>query len=155
MNARTIAKLALPLVAATGLGACATMPQDTAVTNCGCSGSDCKKDVTITYGVDNSGHSVFKVKEKTEIDKGDRALVFKLDPRKANPPLPDYETADVTVVGKPDDQKNAWITSTTGKYDPDGQLVICIPDNLAANVDYYYEIEVDGFGKLDPRVIVK
>ena len=145
------ARIFLSLPFAALLAACAPVrPLTDDVVECGCSNNSCQENVTITYGVDNSGHSLLRVKEAIKVGREQLALVFKLDPR---PGDITYETTQVTVVGKSDDPKNAWITQTSGAHDPDQELVICIPSGLQ-NGDYFYEVRVEDFGLLDPRVVV-
>ncbi|MCW8873089.1 MAG: hypothetical protein OQK01_10785 [Xanthomonadales bacterium] len=151
MKSNAIMRLSVSLFSSALLSACAYAPLTTDAADCGCTNSSCASNVTITYGVNNSQDSVLKVKEKAEVKKEQLALVFKLDPK--NGPR-NYDTTTVTVVGKPGaGNPNAWITQTSGKYDPDKELVICVPTTIKTG-DYFYDIDVDGFGKLDPRVNV-
>jgi hypothetical protein len=155
MKINPVTKLSVSLFSAALLSACAYAPLTTDVADCGCANSSCASNVTITYGVNNSHDSLLKVKEKAMVKKDQLALVFKLDPK--NGPQ-NYDTTDVTVAGKGDlanpANPNAWIGTETGKYDPDKELVICVPTTVAKG-DYYYDIDVAGFGKLDPRVNVE
>ena len=160
MKSNTLTKLSILLLSTALLSACDYAPRVTNMaaadmTDCGCTNSACASNVTITYGVNNAHDSLLKVKEKAEVKKDQLALVFKLDPK--NGPQ-NYDTTDVTVAGKGDltdpANPNAWITTTTGKYDPDEELVICVPTTITTG-DYYYDIDVAGFGKLDPRINVE
>lgn len=148
-NMATRIFVSLPFAAL--LTACAPIkPLTDHVAECGCSNNSCQENVTITYGVDNSGHSLLRVKDKTTVGKQQLALVFKLDPR---PGDVSYETTQVTVVGKSDNPQNAWIKQTSGAWNPDKELVVCIPPNQQ-NGTYFYDVLVKDFGTLDPRVIV-
>lgn len=164
MRYNTLVKLSVSLIASALLSGCESMAQEKEVTlsdgaevltdavmNCGCTNSSCRSDVTITYGVNNSDDSLLKVKEKAEVKKEQLALVFKLDPK--NGPQ-NYDTSLVTIAGKPAaGNRNFWIAQTSGRYDPEGEIVICVPTTIAKG-EYHYTIDVDGFGKLDPRVDV-
>ena len=156
MKNNTLITLSVSLFASALLSACGIQQLNVDVKDCGCSNNACASNVTITYGVSNSLDSTLKVKEKAEVKKDQLALVFKLDPTNNGPQ--DYDTTEVTVVGKGDltdlANPNRWISKTTGKYNPDQELIICVP-TAVADGDYYYDIDVAGFGKLDPRVNVE
>lgn len=111
-----------------------------------------QKDVTITYGVNAGGKSELTIKEKVNV-KPDGAVVFKLDPKSAGSDVPDFGTYVVTVKGKASDPKNSWI-SDSDSFDNNPELVVCVPADQAEGT-YEYEVEVVGFGKLDPRLEVE
>lgn len=83
-------------------------------------------------------------------------FVLKLMPRKRSddPDGVDYNTVEVTVVGKTADDK-VWILEKTESYDSaeDHQIVYCVPENQELKV-YEYEVTVAEVGKLDPRARV-
>ena len=71
-----------------------------------------------------------------------------------NRPGIDYRTETVTVSGK--DADSAWL-SASGSYNstspPHHELVICVPPDQPDG-NYYYQIEINEAGKLDPRANV-
>lgn len=111
-----------------------------------------KQDVTITYGVNAGGKSELTIKEKVQV-KPDGAVVFKLDPKSAGSDVPDFGTYVVTVKGKATDPNSSWI-SDSDSYDNNPELVVCVPQGQPEGI-YQYEVEVAGFGMLDPRLDVK
>jgi hypothetical protein len=73
-----------------------------------------------------------------------------------NRPGVDYETVDVTISGKAGFPNSAWLTAGPDSYigtAPDHELVICVPQGTAAD-RYYYTIDIDQTGSLDPRADV-
>ncbi|MEJ2129874.1 MAG: hypothetical protein P8X81_13680 [Woeseiaceae bacterium] len=68
-----------------------------------------------------------------------------------------YEEATVTITKKPSPPPASdadWVEAS-GTFDDDGGvLTVCVPDEPEAD-SYYYQIEVDGVGSLDPRADVE
>ena len=98
-----------------------------------------KTDITIRYG-----DSKIMVTNRVEVERDGR-LVLKLQADRG------YENAVVTLTGK--DPQAAWIEAElkeTEKNTP--KAVICV-DNQPVGT-YYYEVNVDGVGTIDPRVDV-
>jgi len=62
---------------------------------------------------------------------------------------------DVTITGK--DANSIWLKDGPESYNDtqsDGhRLIICVPTNQAVG-EYYYDIEIEKIGKLDPRADV-
>jgi predicted DNA-binding antitoxin AbrB/MazE fold protein len=157
MNKKSLLTVFGTLLAAVFLSACDTMSASQEL--------DCPRDgkvsTTITYGIGAVfKQTVFKVKEKVKVKEGE-GLVFKLKPRGGMPRVPDFKDAEVRIKGKTDNEENAWFTLITGSYNStksDGHtLGICADTAVDTDEDrtYEYEIEIVGFGKLDPRVIVE
>ncbi len=74
-----------------------------------------------------------------------------------NRPRIDYEDLNVTISGKPDGSPSSdWLTAGPTSYNkagPDNELVICVPEGQATGT-YYYNIDIDKTGSLDPRADV-
>ena len=85
---------------------------------------------------------------------GDFVLRLQPNKRRNDPAGVDYNTVDVTVVGKTADDK-VWIPLKKESYDSavNHEIVYCVPAGQAT-VEYEYEILVEKVGKLDPRVKV-
>ena len=86
--------------------------------------------------------------------KGDFVLTLQPNKRKNDPDGVDYDTVEVTVVGRTADDK-VWIPEQKESYDSatNHQIVYCVPANQAT-VEYEYDVKVDKVGNLDPRVKV-
>lgn len=134
------------LLAAVLVSGCVHLPRFTP--------ADCpadKRDVDLEYGVINpnapNAQSILRVKEKQEV-KQDGAVVFRLKPRS-----PAFEASIVTIVGKGGPgSKNSWIYASD-PYSTRKELVVCVPANQKTG-EYEYDIIVNDFGKLDPRLDV-
>ena len=66
----------------------------------------------------------------------------------------DFEDSLVTITGK--DMPSAWLSAGPASYTdtaPDHQLVICVPKDQEPGA-YYYNIEIQNAGSLDPRADV-
>lgn len=66
----------------------------------------------------------------------------------------DFADSLVTITGK--DMPSAWLHAGPASYkdtDPDHELVICVPPNQEPG-PYYYNIEIQDAGSLDPRADV-
>jgi hypothetical protein len=139
----------------------ATLGSVTSATAQSLPGLDCEDDsggdITITYGVSPfSKRTVFEVKEKVEVRKG-KALIFRLklkDGREDG--TAGLENAMVRIKGK-EGTGSDWFTLIEGSYsgtaDQRHRIGICA-DTVAGDYEYQYEISIEGFGMLDPRVIV-
>jgi hypothetical protein len=119
---------------------------------------DSNATVKVTYGITGifTKKTIFRVKEKVAVKK-DKGLIFVLKPRGGNTPsVADFKDAVVKIKGKSKDSANDWFYLIQGSYnstkDDGHKLGICADADAG---DYEYEIEVVGFGNLDPRVIVK
>jgi len=146
MNRKNALFISISLLAAVGLSGCAGMKPHAESVECD-EGSP-KKDVTIKYGDSN-----LSADAKKNV-KRDEYLVFKLSPDSSRGPNNlDYKTVKVTVKGK--DAASKWIAASGTDNDSDGELVVCVPNDVATNKTYFYEITVDDVGTLDPRVIVE
>lgn len=147
----TVTKLIAPPILATlilTLPACVAVPAVPSV--------DCpiEKAHVLTYGVKNK-KTIFQIKEKVSVKQGN-GLVFQLDPENSRGTPIDFEAAEVTIVGKPDDPNNVWITEKSGNFAANGKyLGVCVPTNQATDIEYQYMVHVEHLGTLDPRVIVE
>ena len=108
---------------------------------------------TITYGISGLGKkTTFEVKESVKVKKG-RALIFRLKPKGNTPKMSDFKDAVVKIKGKAGSE---WFTLIDGSYngtaDENHEIGICADTDVGT---YEYEITVEGFGMLDPRVIVE
>ena len=148
-------KKGLLIGSATILAACGSITCAMAQTlpGLGCE-DDRGGDITITYGVGSiSKRTVLEVKEKVEVTKG-KGLIFKLklkDGREDG--TAGLENAMVRIKGK---AGSGWFTLIEGSYDGTAgtghRIGICADTEPGS---YEYEISIEGFGMLDPRVIVK
>lgn len=89
--------------------------------------------------------------------KAGEIFAIRLKPKndqKNDRPNIDYETETVTISGK--GAASAWL-SASGSYNntnpPHHELVICVPLKQPDG-QYYYQIEINEAGKLDPRADV-
>ena len=93
------------------------------------------------------------MKTKVRVKQG-RGLMFKLVPK--NLGSDNFDDAVVTLVGKSTNPSPQWFTAISGSYNStavDGHVIGICAD--ATPGTYGYDIDVAGFGKLDPRVIVE
>lgn len=68
----------------------------------------------------------------------------------------DYRDFDVTVSGKDGFPASAWLSAGPASWNTatDHELVICVPNDLERPSRYYYTIDIDQAGSLDPRADV-
>lgn len=66
--------------------------------------------------------------------------------------LPGYEDHLVTISGKA--PKDNWISASGSESGRDNKLIVCVPPDLDPD-SYYYLVQVEDVGTLDPRVDVR
>lgn len=96
------------------------------------------------------GDSRIIVKPLSKVRPG-TAFRFKLQPQRSASDETDYRTVLVTIKSK----GSVWLPETSGTFEDarDGLLTSCVPPDLQEKV-YYYLVEVDDVGVLDPRADV-
>ena len=96
------------------------------------------------------GDSQIIVKPLSKVRPG-TAFRFKLLPQRSATDQRDYRTVRVTIKAK----DSNWLPETSGTFKDarDGLLTSCVPEDLQENV-YYYMVEVEDVGVLDPRADV-
>jgi len=117
--------------------------------------TDSGPPITITYGFVGafSQKTIFEVKETVDVKRG-KGLIFRLKARDGGEGrLADIKDAMVRIKGK---RGSEWFTLIQGSYNgtagTDHKIGICADTQTGT---YEYEISIEGFGMLDPRVIVK
>lgn len=116
--------------------------------SCGGSGH---KNVKVEYG---DGKIV--VAPVVHVNKK-KELRYKLYPERQSDLGYDYKKADVTIKGKTSDAM--WL-NTSGAWDPDRYMVVCVNEGLAEK-EYDYSVTIMKAGtteliaKIDPRVVVE
>jgi len=146
MNRISALKSSIGLLAVACLSSCAMYPASEDIS--ACTDSSPKKNVKIEYG---DSHLSVDVKEQKI--KRDEYLAFDLKPNSSKGPNNlDYKTVMVTIKGK--DEASDWISASGSADGSDGPLLVCVPTGQAPGT-YYYLIEVEKVGTLDPRVAVQ
>lgn len=146
MNNLRVRNLMMGAGLALVLGACATPGQYSASaqysTECTAGGTF----VNVQYG-----DSQLKVHPIANVHRG-AALEFRLKPNRRRSDAVNYENVQVRIKGAKSPPAE-WIDEEGSYTDSDGALVACVPEDVDADT-YYYMIEVEGVGTLDPRADV-
>ena len=112
-------------------------------------GSNGHTFVLIKYGDSHiAAKAVIRVRAGAE-------LQYRLIPDRGH--AKNFEQAAVTITKKPSPPPASdadWVNAS-GNYDDDsGVLTVCVPEDPEAT-SYFYQIEIDGVGMLDPRADVE
>ena len=145
-------KLFLFMAIATMLAACSSngKPIDLSFNSTVCSGP--VRGFTVT-GV-GYGDSKIVVLPVSKVRANTEFRIRLIPERRPKTDLVDYETVDVTVMGKPG--PSAWI-SGNGNYNGASAHWIpvgCVPASAAIGTVYEFTVEVAGVGWIDPRADV-
>lgn len=133
---------------ALALGACATPGQHSASARYSIECTAGGTFVNVQYG-----DSRLQVHPIANVHRG-AALEFRLKPDRRRSDETDYEKVKVAIRGAEGKAPPAEWIDVEGSYaDTGGTLVVCVPEDVAVDT-YYYMIEVEKVGMLDPRADV-
>lgn len=110
-----------------------------------CPGSN-GPDMHIRYG-DSKIEVTHKVKAKS-----DGKLVIRMHPSNQSDQGIDYDTLDITLVGK--DSASNWLTRTLNASEQNSKKAVICVDGKPEGV-YHYMVIVPGVGVIDPRVEIE
>ena len=146
MKSKPFLASGLGLGLALALSACATNGQHSANARYSIECTAGGTFVNVHYG-----DSELKVHPVANVHRGS-ALEFRLKPNRRASDKVNYENVKVKIKGAKTPPAS-WINLESTFADSKGKLVVCVPDSVAKGT-YYYEVEVDGVGTLDPRADV-
>lgn len=107
-------------------------------------------------GVTPRASAEIKIRGIAHVRAGE-VFAIELKPKSNNRIRPgfNFEDAEVTISGKPGTNSD-WIEHNPASYNdtaPNHELVICVPEGQPSG-RYYYNIEIEDTGTLDPRADV-
>ena len=128
------------------LGACATPGQHSISARYSIECTAGGTFVNVRYG-----DSKLEVQPIANVHRG-AALEFRLKPDRRESDEVNYETVKVSIRGAKEPPAE-WIDVEGSYRSTGGTLVVCVPEGVDKGT-YYYEVEVEGVGTLDPRADV-